>query len=136
MPAIRTANFVLGIFKLKLVRLRAVGLRYPRSSWIASVISLPLWASVAWYVTSVFDVDPQLGVHGAECLLAGAMSKRNIVLFILALVAGLLYFVERLAGSPITAKLKMRWWWARLTVAFSLTFLGLFSVVEIGRAHV
>ncbi|CAG0971020.1 hypothetical protein RHDC4_01282 [Rhodocyclaceae bacterium] len=129
MSAIRTANVALRIFKLKLVRLRAAGLTYPRPSWVASVISLPLWATMAWYVTSIFDVDPKLGVRGAECVMAGVMSKRNIVFFILAMFFGLLFFVGRQVGSPITAESRMRWWWARLSVAFSLTFLNLFSVV-------
>lgn len=84
---------------------------------------------MAWYVTSIFDVDPQLGVRAAECVIANAMSKRNIILFILAMFFGLFYFVDRQVGPPITAKTKIRWWWARISVAFSHTFINLFSVV-------
>lgn len=129
MSAIRSINFVLQIFKLKIVRLRPAGLTYPKPHWLGSAIMLPLWAAAAWYVTSVFNINPELGVRGAECIMAGTMSKRNIVFFVLAIFLGLLYFVGRQVGAPITAESKIRWWWSRLTIAFSFYSLGLFSVV-------
>lgn len=127
--SLRTTNALLKLFNLKLAHLRPQSLSYPRPSPFSTSASLLFWAATSWYVTSVFDLNPRAGVHGAECMLAKAMSGQNIILFILAIVSGLLYFVGRQVTEPITAQSRMRWWLARLTVGFSFSFLSLFSTV-------
>jgi hypothetical protein len=127
MSIVRTANFLLRPFKLRLERTDRVGLMYPRSNWKLSLLSSALWAAFAFYLASYFSVDPTIGERSAYCLVERSTSFFSILVFTTALLAALFYFVLQHGTGRITAASRTRWFLVRFLVAFSLTFSNFLS---------
>lgn len=129
MSLIRTLNFILKPIGLHISRSKNVGLTYPKPGWSSAAVVLPIWACVSWYFASLFKISPTLGTHGAECVLARALSPSSITLFALALVVPLAYLVAIQNGVRFARKKKFWWLTSRVLVALSFSFLGLYSKV-------